>query len=258
MYRGVVTVSNMAEFRSLDLDEPPDGIDAYIDALNRQGGSILTTGGLSPRVVADVSRELFGSVGIADGTPLRRRIILQTHTTIPAERYLPDGVETGSPLAKAITVPGADRTSVDLQQSSDTSPFAPDRLSSGFPDELEQTLTAVSAAITELLDPVENPEPGEIRLVSTDIAPLLRRFDVTAVETFIERLTALVRQHRGLAFVFLVTPSRWNWKENIVPHMEGELEVFALKGGETHMKWQFPDETVSGVGSIQPWRAMNE
>jgi len=258
MYRGVVISSNMAEFRSLNLDDPPNSIDGYIDALNRQGGNILITGGLSPNVVADVSQELFGSVGITDGTPLRRRVLLQTHTTVAAERYLPDGVETQSPLSKVVTVPGGDRTSVDLQQGSDNSDFAPEHLSSGFPDALEKTLTAVSAAITSLLDPVENPEPGEIRLVCTDIAPLLRRFDVTAVETFIERLAALIRQHRGLCFVFLVAPSRWNWKENIIPHMEGELEVFALKDGDTHIKWQFPDETVSGVGSIQPWRAMNE
>lgn len=203
-----------------------------LSALKSRGSNLLVVGTALESAHRDACDRLLGDV---EGVP-RRRVLVRTDGAGGCGLGPRPGA---SPRTTRVVERVTETRSAATVGRSD-SVFPTTRLDDGGPDDLA---TAVVGEIDDLVEVAGDPEPAELRLCFDLVRPLLAENDVADVYDALDRITARVREYRGMGHYHLPADPDEQVVRELEPLFDAVIEL-RLRDGQADHNWKLVDSDV--------------
>lgn len=203
-----------------------DTFAALLDRLKRRGTSVLVTGDLSADLERILSRRMMGHPDES-----RYRLLSTLKPLDSPKRWFSGSVTPDDEWVDVVDHCGLARDVV-AEPDDGASVDAPSTLADDVVATVDEWMTSVEREA--------DPDPGEIRVGVTPLDILLEREGIDAPRTVAERVHRLMRDHAGVAHLYLPQQRSSHVVQQITVWVDVVVEV-RTNGGRPEQRWSVQD-----------------
>ncbi|WP_255150064.1 DUF7504 family protein [Halorarius halobius] len=217
--------------RRVAVERPPSFGD-YLQRLRTAGSALLVTGRTDEWVQRHASRKLLGHPHPGEDAEPRYRLAVAVDGTTAADEFLPTGSEMSSPAPRTIHGAVASTRGATTEAAGTVGRPGGTPASATLADD-------VVAAIDEFAAGGELA-PGQLRVGTTSLLPILEREGVDAATEFCQQVGDAVRRHDGTAHFHCPLPDGDRQVGLLNEVVNARVELRQRNGDPVQCRWHTP------------------